>query len=828
MKILKLEIKNIRGIPDFTIEPNGKSFVIYGPNGSGKSAVIDALDFLLTGKIARLIGEGTENVSLKEYGPHIDKTSDLSNVEVKAEIQLPGVTESISIKRNMQNPDDLIYDSRYEKQLSEILELLNRGQYVFTRREVLKLITSKSSTRAQEIQKVLKLVELEDIRKNLVKVYNECKKEKKYAKENLDKAKQSVLTITGKTKYVISEVLSFVNEQRIKLGGHKIDSLSSQEIQSGIHGVKINPSSVSHKLLSERINNVNSSAIENISKSIEDADSNLRSIITNIKEDELASWNAKRYKFTQEGINLIRNTGECPLCDKDWPQGELKKYLQARIDAESERQNEIDKNKKIIIDHLNNFKIKLNQLLDLVDPLCKMKETEGNEHLKIGKQKIEEWISSLSDLSKALENPLEKYDNDKYPSDIVKQLLMPDSVDAIFEKFEEEIKTLFPEATPEQTAWDNLTKLTERVKSVEDCQSVFEDASIILDRAEELGKAYVDARDDVLNSLYDKIKERFVELYKEMHGSDEKDFSASFTPQKSGLNLQVNFYGRGLYPPNAMHSEGHQDSMGVCLFLALSEHLNAGFIDLIILDDVVMSVDKGHRRAFCSVLSNNFSDKQLIITTHDTTWANQIRSEGLVNSKQMLKFFDWSVDAGPKIHYEADVWNRIEEDLQKDDISAASAKLRNGLEEFTRYVCHNLRAQVPYNLDDGGSLGDFLPAAIGAYNKLLKKAKEAAKSWDRNDEVERLKQIENYSNGVIQRALGDQWSINKTVHYNSWANLGKEDFAPVVSAFKELCESVFSCDNEGCESVIKVTFDGAKKSNVRCRCGKINWNLIKK
>ncbi len=114
-----------------------------------------------------------------------------------------------------------------------------------------------------------------------------------------------------------------------------------------------------------------------------------------------------------------------------------------------------------------------------------------------------------------------------------------------------------------------------------------------------------------------------------------------------------------------MHSEGHQDSMGVCLFLALSEHLNTSLIDLIILDDVVMSVDVGHRRAFCSVLATNFPDKQFIITTHDTTWANQIRGEGLVSSKQMLKFFDWSVDYRSKIHYEADVWNRIDEDLRR-------------------------------------------------------------------------------------------------------------------------------------------------------------------
>jgi hypothetical protein len=246
------------------------------------------------------------------------------------------------------------------------------------------------------------------------------------------------------------------------------------------------------------------------------------------------------------------------------------------------------------------------------------------------------------------------------------------------------------------------------------------------------------------------------------------------------------------------------------------------------LDDVVMSIDIGHRRAFCSVLANNFSDKQFIITTHDTFWANQLRGEGLVNRKQMLKFWDWSVDTGPKVHYEADMWARIEEDLAKDDISAASAKLRNGLEEFTRFVCHNLRAKVPYTLEDAGSLGDFLPAAIGTFNELSGKAKAAANSWNRIDVVESLTNKEEEAKKIIKRALGEQWTINTTVHFNDWAKLSKEDFKPVVQAFKELCDSVFACSNEGCESVLKVTFDGGTMNGVRCKCGANNWNLIKR
>lgn len=53
MKIIELEIQNIRGIPSVILKPNGENFVIWGPNGSGKSAVVDAIDFLLTGKISR-------------------------------------------------------------------------------------------------------------------------------------------------------------------------------------------------------------------------------------------------------------------------------------------------------------------------------------------------------------------------------------------------------------------------------------------------------------------------------------------------------------------------------------------------------------------------------------------------------------------------------------------------------------------------------------------------------------------------------------------------------------------------------------------------------
>ena len=49
MKLVELEISNIRGVKHLELSQKGKNFVVYGPNGSGKSTVVDAIDFLLTG-----------------------------------------------------------------------------------------------------------------------------------------------------------------------------------------------------------------------------------------------------------------------------------------------------------------------------------------------------------------------------------------------------------------------------------------------------------------------------------------------------------------------------------------------------------------------------------------------------------------------------------------------------------------------------------------------------------------------------------------------------------------------------------------------------------
>ena len=48
---------------------------MYGPNGSGKSSIVNAIDFLLTGKISRMAGEGTVGINFKKHGIHVNAKS---------------------------------------------------------------------------------------------------------------------------------------------------------------------------------------------------------------------------------------------------------------------------------------------------------------------------------------------------------------------------------------------------------------------------------------------------------------------------------------------------------------------------------------------------------------------------------------------------------------------------------------------------------------------------------------------------------------------------------------------------------------------------------
>jgi hypothetical protein len=104
---------------------------------------------------------------------------------------------------------------------------------------------------------------------------------------------------------------------------------------------------------------------------------------------------------------------------------------------------------------------------------------------------------------------------------------------------------------------------------------------------------------------------------------------------------------------------------------------------------------------------------------------------------------------------------------------------------------------------------------------LCGKAAEAAQSWGNTTAKEAAAKLKTTLSGSSAASNVEQWAVNKAVHYNEWANFGKKDFEPVVTAFRELLEC-FRCKD--CQSWLYVTPRGIPES-LRCPCSSFNMNL---
>jgi DNA repair exonuclease SbcCD ATPase subunit len=818
MRLLELEIDNVRGIPHLLVKPGGANFVIWGPNGSGKSAVVDAIDFLLTGRISRLTGRGTGGITLTKHGPHIDHKPE--DTMVRAVIVLPGSEKPVEIKRCMADTTTLECNEEERGNLKRIITLARQGLHVLSRREILRYITADANTRAQEIQELLNIAEIEDVRKTLVKVENAFGRNLQVTERAVGEARGRINATVQEETFREEKVLEVVNQNREVLGGQLVSELRSTSLKTDLRPPTVisKMDGVNITLLDRDIENIRKVTSEENQTQTAESDKQLRELIENIRANPDLLRVLSRVQLIKLGMKMIDETGRCPLCDKPWPLGKLLEYLKQRLVTE-----------RVAVEHQSRLESLVanisNSANNTIGSLQKVIATAQVAGLKDAVEILQSWLDDLQELAVILSSPVDKYSEARFSPEEIRRMLAPAEILQTLTSIGSGVRAKYPESTPEQNAWDTLTRLEENLGALEDVETNKKNAELCAKRANIILEGFLIARDKVLGELYDGIRDRFVELYRGIHGDDEGKFSAKIKPDEAGLNFEVDFYGRGTHPPHALHSEGHQDSMGVCLYLALAERLTKGVIDLIILDDVVMSVDAEHRRQVCRLLATSFPDRQFLITTHDRTWANQLKSEGVVKSQETIQFYNWCIEMGPQVDCEVDMWKRIEEDLQKEDVPSAAGKLRRGSEEFFGMVCDALQAQVTYKLNGRWELGDFLPAAMGKYHTLLKKAKKTAQSWGDENCCERLQELDSTVGQIYTRCGAEQWAINANVHYNNWANFSKSDFRPIVEAFQDLY-GLFICSK--CGGMLHLTTKGLTLVAVRCNCGGVDWNLIEK
>ncbi len=265
--------------------------------------------------------------------------------------------------------------------------------------------------------------------------------------------------------------------------------------------------------------------------------------------------------------------------------------------------------------------------------------------------------------------------------------------------------------------------------------------------------------------------------------------------------------------------------MGLCLYLALMQHTLGDGFTFAVLDDVLMSIDSGHRREVCRLLREKFPNTQFVLTTHDETWRQFMITEGLVSPQAGVTFRKWTVEDGPQVGLTENAWKEIQDFLDANNVPSAAHALRRTLEYVFTEVATRLKARVELRGDNRYELGELLPAAVGKWNDLLGKAKSAAHSWGDQATFAALKERHEAFRSCLNQSKVEQWAINASVHYNNWATLRSEEFSRVVAAFRALVGSL--CCQGACKALLYVEprMGQGQATQLRCACGENAINL---
>jgi hypothetical protein len=810
IKLESVHIEEFRGIRKLDLDFQNGPFVISGPNGSGKSGVIDAIEFGLTGQISRLTGRGTQGLSVTEHGPHVDKTrlSDAAFVELR--VFFPAFGKSATITRTVSAPTKpkiLPADDGLKAVLEEIAK---HPEITLSRREILRFILVEPAKRSEEIQTILKLDEIGQTRAALNTAQNKLQRQVKTVAAQVESSRNALLLHLEIKALRSEDLLLTINQRRKLLGLAEIIELTADtKLDAGLSAA-VNRSNFNKQSALRDLN-----ALAEAGKRFPGlADTEVKAILLDLQrlERDPALLVALRHRaFIKNGLELVDGP-ECPLCDTLW---ENEQHLRDHLKTKLAKSAEAQKIQEALLENGTAVAQEAIQVAGLLGSVQKVAEEQGQGEFA---KTLTTWNANLEGLKVKLAtvDGLMGLEEQLRAGWLKAPKAFPKCLEYLIE-----MVMAKPDQTTTLDAQTFLTTAQLRLTDYREARRKNEAAEIAYVAAREAYETYCMVLQNELNTLYAEVERDFSAFYRVINEDDESAFTAKLTPSEGKLSLEVNFYKRGLFPPAAYHSEGHQDGMGVCLYLALMKRLFGNQFTLALLDDVVMSVDTGHRYQFCKLLKTQFPDTQFIITTHDRLWAEQMKSAGLVTRKRSLVFHSWTIDTGPVVESSQEIWVEIVASLGKGRVEVAAAALRHHLEYVSRLLADQLGAKIPFRADSNYNLGELLPSVLVRMKELFGKAINAAQSWGNvaaQETATKRKTSLADSNGA---ANVEQWAVNKAVHYNEWANFGKNDFEPVVAAFKDLL-SHFRC--EACDSWLYVT-PRVNSETLRCTCNAIALNL---
>ena len=650
IRIEKIHIHEFRGIRELKLDLKGQNFAACGPNGTGKSGVVDAIEFALTGNISRLAGSGTGGLSVKAHGPHVDSRNKPEAAFVTLDVIIPTLgCKKATIYRTVKaagTPKITPADA----DIVAAFEGVNlHPEFVLSRRELIRYVISEPGQRAKEVQTLLRLDDIEKLRTVLQKIANACARDLQGFERAEADAIKSLLTALDAPQLAKKAVLDAVNSRRETLGLAPLTGLdATTSFKDGLTTTASGSPSRVPKVYAVADLATLKEALEALgSEAFRQACVMSEASAAELGKDADSLDGLSRETLLKSAVELYDGTA-CPVCDTPFEPGEFEAHLAAKLDhldAVTKKRTALEAELKPLLDTLHAAGTALATMIDYAPQFSPAVDAGALIDFKavlLGRYQQLQKLLPLDDTRAVLKTM------PSVPDLAAARDALVTAINAI------------PEPTKQDAAREFLILSQERLEHYQAARLEVTKGKVRAERAAKVFTTYGEVTTSSLEDIYKDVETAFSSYYSKINEEDESAFTAKLMPSIGKLGFDVDFYGRGHFPPGAYHSEGHQDGMGLCLYLALMNHLLGKNFTFAVLDDVLMSVDAGHRRQVCTLLKGNFPDIQFVFTTHDETWLRHMKSEGLIKGRNFAHFRTWTVDLGPTEWDDRDVWTEID------------------------------------------------------------------------------------------------------------------------------------------------------------------------
>jgi len=710
-RVRLIKFEHFRGLPANEFKLKGKNLVLLGTNGKGKSALVDGIEFLFSGQVARFTGTGTGSIS------HDDA---IKNVKTDGD---PKVVLALSpsngeISRKLSSDTSEITDRQSVKDF--FTQHPRVDGFVLRRSKILDFICDQDADRYQKFVQLLGITKVDHLQRSFVEAERQAS----------DVVNRAITTHARKLAVFNDPVSGFTPRSLAQVFAHistTVESLELKKLQ------KWEDLEARLPLLKAKRPQANREKIDAITRALVSIETPLASsseadvktaneLRAKIAELAGSSADAPRSRIIDEGrIYLASHSDEthCPLCETqfDQPLEAILVRLKERSDALQELRNAT-----------SNRQSALGRIKQYADDVALQLEKDI-QHSDLFDNATRTGLRNARAAALRLSRLLDQAMRNTYMGDVALPdalLSIPETRNALVVSLKAQKDALVP---PDSTKLESAIALVERGiaswRDIENADQVIITSRKILRRTTVAKESFSSARESAIQLVFTHISGTVLDYYKCLHDFGEAGEASECTALElkptsraaaGGLRLAIQFLGlANSKDPRAFLSEGHLDSLGLCLFLAAVRIFNPPG-SLLVLDDVLTSIDKEHRRRVGELLLSEFHDFQIIMTTHDEYWYETLqscaRAMGQQGQWRFIKIEGWSVDSGPVLSVVDNSWEFIDANLTESNYRSLGGPFRVVLEDFLVRSAAKIDLKVKFKVDGRYTAGDFVAAGI--------------------------------------------------------------------------------------------------------------------